>query len=225
MAIINSFEVTVLTPCRGSASSESVSSKRGWAVVDEHKKTHVKPHLRDRADFRQRYIAAPPPTDQVLGEFAIDFKAHCGFTFADNDGTEFLVFRTFLDGEKIGSGHVKRQRWERSGTYRVRKKSRRYWLAEHSRWVEQKWHFDHGLHGTLKIEVWRQRRRRIPSHGSWDHPANLPVAHNEFGEYIDLTHPSVELNPKLPQVRHTEKIDPHPLATFVFEYRSEGEYV
>lgn len=222
MAILNNFEVTILVPDRA---DHETGSRCNWTLVSEYNTLNPSLVATSTSSYCQKYIGIAPKVDPFLGhqlpcEFAVDFKIHCGFTFVDNDETEFLVFRTFLDDNKIGSGFVKRERWQRSGSYRVRKKGRRFWVPEEFRWIEQKWHFDQGLHGTIRVEVWRERVKP-PCSGSWNHPG-LPAGANEFGDFIDLTDDSINVYPKLPRVRHTSKIDEQPIAIFSFEYRSEG---
>lgn len=219
MAILSNFEVTVLTP-KQHVVNGILTTK--WEPINEHKAPSIEVSQRDRNDLCQRYIgvasSAESPPNKSYSEFAIDFKVHCGFTLEDTEAvqTEFLVFRVYLDGEKIGSAHVKRARWERSGTYRVRKKSRRFWAEEAGSWIESMWAFEEGSHGTLKVEVWRQRER-LASSGSWDHPDWFSDARWTFmSDFCGET-------AKEPTVRHTEKIGTAPLATFVFEYRSYGK--
>ncbi|KAK5096766.1 hypothetical protein LTS08_007256 [Lithohypha guttulata] len=223
MAIIDAYEVNVLTLTDITKKKYREATRTRWEALPEYEIPGPRPK-QTKADCCQRYISAQSTIDpsfghDILTEFAVDFKVRCGFTFADNDGTEFLVFRTYLDDNKIGSAFVKRERWERSGTYRVRKRSRRYWLAVQQKWIEQNWTFDSGLHGTLRIEVWRERTR-APAIGSWNNP-DLPTDNNEFGDFIDLADETISLKTKGARVRHASRIDPRPMATFEFEYRSQ----
>ena len=224
MAILGNFEVIFLRPTQPFYLPSGTLQSSSWEVVAEHNAPDEK-YNRPDSVYCQRYIPAYPAPDSTLevprvSQFGFDFKCNCGFEFADGDETEFLVFRVYHDDHKIGSGFLRRSTWERPGTYRVRKTARRFWLEDKQRWVESKWHFDEGLHGTIKVELWRERQKP-PSSGTWNHP-DLPVEANEFGEYIDLTKDYINLNPRKPRVRHTSKIDPFPMATFVFEYRPEN---
>lgn len=225
MAILNNFEVTILSPQYRISNPLDGTSTTIWQPINEHDPLHLKDTDQTLSSSSQKYIGITPTNslDQDHHyEFAIDFKAHCGFNFIDGDAAEYIVFRTYLDDVKIGSAFVKRERWERSGTYRVRKKGRRYWVDELQSWVQKPWEFDSGLHGTLKIEVWRECSRPASS-GSWDHPdffgegniydSGNAIALNEFDGGL----------PKMPRVRHTKKVDLWPMATFVYDYRSEGE--
>jgi len=224
MTILNSFEVTVLLPQHGISNSTCDTSTTTWQPITEHEPLYSTTSDQDPSVSATKYIGIKPANDSIEEhhyEFAIDFKVHCGFNFIDGDDAEYIVFRTYLDDVKIGSAFVKRARWERSGTYRVRKKGRRYWVDELQSWVQKPWEFESGLHGTLRIEVWRERGRPESS-GSWDHP-------DFFGEgNIYDSGNAIALNdfdgglPKLPRVRHTRKVDLWPMATFVYEYRSEG---
>ncbi|KAJ9658158.1 hypothetical protein H2198_003863 [Neophaeococcomyces mojaviensis] len=188
----------------------------------------------DIDDLEWPESAVESETERAV-EFAIDYKVHCGFTFNDSDEADLIVFRTYLDGERIGSGFVKRDRWERRGTYRVRKKGKRVWIddpfAAVGEWVQQKWTFAPGHHGTLKIEAWRETHRaQHVRQGMFQTPSNtgwMPLAaqYPDTG-VIDLTGMSDDLSAiesvtVSPRVKKTRKIDLWPMATFVFEYRSE----
>ena len=218
MAILANFEVTILAPKHNVTNGMLMTT---WEPISEHDPPYLDDAQKGRQDFCQKYVGVVSSTDtctlEPSYEFAIDFKVYCGFTFTtcEDADTEFIVFRAYLDGEKIGTAHVKRKRWERSGTYRVRKKSRRFWVEEAGSWIESKWGFDPGLHGTLKIEVWKQGERAASS-GSWDHPDWSSDANWAFVSDFDGG------MPKPPRVRHTTKVGMAPMATFVYEYRSHG---
>jgi len=219
MVTQSNFEVTILSLQRHNSDGMSTTT---WQPIIEHNPPYSNPTRQDQSV--QKYIGIATTTyleRQHHYEFAIDFKVHCGFTFIDGDDTEYLVFRTYLDDLKIGSAFVKRERWERSGTYRVRKKGRRFWVDELQAWVQKPWEFDSGLHGTLKVEVWRETDRPASS-GSWDHPDFFSEGNiYDSGNAVVLSEFDQGL-PKLPRVRHTRKVDMWPMATFVYEYRSEG---
>lgn len=218
MVIQSNFEVTISSLQRHNSDGMSTTT---WQPIVEHNPPYSNPTGQDQSV--QKYIGIATTTDlerQHHYEFAIDFKVHCGFTFIDGDDTEYLVFRTYLDDIKIGSAFVKRERWERSGTYRVRKKGRRFWVDELQGWVHKPWAFDSGLHGMLKVEVWRETDRPASS-GSWDHPDFFSEGNiYDSGNAVVLSEVDGGL-PKLPRVRHTRKVDMWPMATFVYEYRSE----
>lgn len=222
MAILDAFEVTILTP---DDFDRNVNPTRArWEVVEEYSNPHLdKSQSNDRCT---RHIAAWTTVDPLLGhyvptQFAVDFKITGGFQFADSDETEFLVFRVYHDDRKIGSGHIKCEQWERPGTFRVRKKGRRFWLEPEQKWIEEKWIFDEGLHGTIRVEIWRHKTD-FAKPGTWNNP-DLPTETNQFGTFIDLTNDALNLDPGRTRVRFAKRIDPNPLATFVFEYRSKGK--
>lgn len=224
MVTQSNFEVTILSPQQRNSGGISTTT---WQPIIEHDPPYSNPTDQDPSSALQKYIGIAAVIDleqQHHYEFAIDFKVHCGFTFIDGDDVEYIVFRTYLDNIKIGSAFIKRERWERSGTYRVRKKGRRYWVDELQGWVQKPWEFDSGLHGTLKIEVWRERGRPASS-GSWDHPGFFGEGNiYDSGNAVMLSEFDGGL-PKLPRVRHTRKVDMWPMATFVYEYRSEGGFM
>lgn len=225
MAIVDNFGITILTDDPALSASRTTSESR-WTKLQEYQPPGSDVHDSSYSTCR-RYIGVPPVryldgTDHFSHEFVIDYKVKCGFVFPDQQdtGTDHIVFRTYLDDEKIGSAAVKRQRWERSGTYRVRKQGKRYRVENEQRWIRQKWLFDPGLHGTIRVEVWRER--------------NKPTVMHDWG-LIDLTRDDDFVIPqadvweishepcvKQPRVKHTEKVDLLPIATFEFEYRSTG---
>lgn len=223
MAILGNFEVTVLS-IHPSKQNQDGSLEFGWSQVQEHQPPGSESRESSSHSCR-RYIGVPAAQTLSLGdrlstEFAIDYKVRCGFTFADQQemGAEYIVFRTYLDGERIGSASVKRERWERSGTYRIRKQGKRYRLENEHRWIRQRWVLDPGLHGTIKVEVWRESAK-IDIWGCVDFtPSVDPVV-----GYEDLTNTSYEMNAKRPRIKNLEKLDLFPIATFEFEYRSHGQ--
>lgn len=226
MAILDNFEVDILT-INQSRPGPGNALETTWAQVREHEPPGVDT-LKSSFNTCRKYIGIPPirmldANDRVNTEFVIDYKVKCGFSFADqNDtGVEYIVFRTYLDGEKIGSASVKRSRWERSGTYRIRKQGKRYRVENDHRWIRQRWMFDPGLHGTIKVEVWRERTK-IPVVSDWDF-IDLTMDDNLVVGQEDLPTIVYEPNAKRPRVRHLVKLDLLPIATFEFEYRSEGE--
>ncbi|KAK5075630.1 hypothetical protein LTR70_009078 [Exophiala xenobiotica] len=224
MVTQSNFEVTVLSPQQSNWGGISTTI---WQPIIEYDPPYSNPTDQDPSVVSQKYIGIAAVIDleqQHHYEFAVDFKVHCGFTFIDGDEAEYIVFRTYLDNIKIGSAFIKRERWERSGTYRVRKKGRRYWVDELQGWVQKPWEFDSGLHGTLKIEVWRESGRPASS-GSWDHPDFFGEGNiYDSGNAVTLSEFDGGL-PKLPRVRHTKKVDMWPMATFLYEYRSEGAFM
>ncbi len=227
MVILGNFEVTILLPRHETSDVMAGASTTTWQPITEHDPPYLTTADQGPSTSSQKYIGITPTINleqQHHYEFAIDFKVHCGFTFLDGDDVEYLVFRTYLDNIKIGSAFVKRERWERSGTYRVRKKGRRYWVDELQSWVQKPWELESGLHGTLKIEVWRERSGRASS-GSWDHPDFFGEGNiYDSGNAITLNDFNGGL-PKMPRVRHTRKVDLWPMATFVYEYRSHGRFM
>ena len=217
MVIHSNFEATILSR------HPSVSTTT-WQPMIERDPPYLEPDEQDQPPTIRKYIGIRPVID-VDGEhhyeFAIDYKIHCGFNFLDGDDAQYIVFRTYLDNVKIGSAFVKRERWEKSGTYRVRKNGRRYWMDELQSWVQKPWEFQSGLHGTLRIEVWREGDRPASS-GSWDHPDFFGEGNiYDSGNALVLSEFDGGL-PKLPRVRHTKKVDMWPMMTFLYEYRSEG---
>lgn len=226
MAIIGNFEVTISSPKYSTLPNGHI--RTDWVPIPEFDPPGSKSPTLDSTDCHKYIGISSPeePTSEELPEaengpgpaFAIDFKTHCGFNFVDTDEAEYIVFRTYLDDNKIGSAFIRRERWERAGTYRVRKTGRRFWVCEMQSWVHRNWTFDRGLHGTIKIELWRQCNRQ-PAPGSWNFPY-LDGDGIDNANYIDLNSPI--LNTKPTRIRHTAKVDGWPLATFVFEYRSEG---
>lgn len=226
MAILDNFEVDILTISR-SRPGPGNTLETTWARVKEHEPPGGDTQ---KSSFNtcRKYIGIPPirmldANDRVNTEFIIDYKVKCGFTFADQNDTEveYLVFRTYLDDEKIGSASVKQSRWERSGTYRIRKQGRRYRVENDHRWIRQRWIFDPGLHGTIKVEVWRERTK-IPVVNGWGF-IDLTKDDDLVVGQEDLPTIAYEPNAKRPRVKHLVKLDLLPIATFEFEYRSEGE--
>lgn len=229
MAILDNFEVTVLSLDRSYPYQKRPSTDPRWVEVEEYNPPGSETQ-QPAYNTCRRYIGVPPlqnldSAERVSTEFVIDYKVRCGFTFPDqrDTGVEYIVFRTYLDDEKIGAASVNRKRWERSGTYRQRKQGRRYKVEYEDRWIRQRWMFDPGLHGTIKIEVWRERTK-------------IPVMQpNEWG-LIDLTGDDElvvrqwelseiahETGVKRPRVKNMVKVDLVPLATFEFEYRSSSK--
>lgn len=228
MAILDNFEVTVLTLDRLTSERKTTTTGPRWAEVEEYNPPGSDTQQPSFNTCR-RYIGVHPSwkldtADRVSTEFVIDYKVRCGFEFPDQHDTavEYIVFRTYLDKEKIGAASVNRKRWERSGTYRQRKQGKRYKVEHEHRWIRQKWMFDPGLHGTIKVEVWRERTR-LPPLGEWGlidltGDDDLVVGRRDL---ISIAH---EPNAKRPRVRNMVKVDLLPLATFEFEYRSAGKY-
>lgn len=226
MAILDNFGVTVLT-LDGSTSDEPItSSEPRWVGVEEYEAPGSE-NQQPAFNTCRRYIAVPAIEENVSRsrsstEFAIDYKIRCGFVFPDQRDTdsEYIVFRTYLDDEKIGGASVHRRRWEKSGTYRQRKYGRRHRVENEHRWIRQRWMFDPGLHGTIKVEVWRERKRIPAAHGlgfvDLTGDDDLVIAQSDLQSIVH------EPYAKRPRVRSMVKVDLIPLATFEFEYRSSG---
>lgn len=222
MVRIGKFEVNVLTCVEGRV------RHRDWSPAKEYKSPNCDTY--EQGYYASKYIVAPQATDSegntVPTAFAVQFKLHGPLSEDFMDGAELIVFRIYHDDKKIGSSHIKRKDWERSLTYTVRKSSRRFWLQDEGGWVSLNWHLDEGLHGQLRIEVWRQ----IESHsysGSWDAGLDIPSTSHEGADYIDYFDPAVGVPSKETRVRFTKRLngDPcaQPDAKFVFEYRTEGK--
>lgn len=224
MAILDAYEVTILTPSDDTGDGSKTAGKQSWKPVDEY--VGAKGKGSSTTDSCTRHIAAYTTVDQLFGhsvpqQFAIDFKVTGGFQFADAGDTEMLVFRVYHDDSRIGSGHIKREKWERPGSFRVRKRGRRIWLETEQWWVMENWSFDEGLHGTIKVEVWRERYGLAKSKAR---QPNLPIGMDDLDPAFYLSSNALDFNPSRTRVRYTEKIDDKPLATFLFEYRSQGLY-
>lgn len=226
MAILDNFEVTILTVSQPRPNLGN-NLETTWAGVKEYEPPGADVQ-KSCFNTCRKYIGVPPlrtldSTDRVSTEFVIDYKIKCGFSFADqNDtGVEYIVFRTYLDDDKIGSASVKRSRWERSGTYRIRKQGKRYRVENDQSWIRQRWMFDPGLHGTIKVEVWRERTK-IPIINDWGF-IDLTREDDLVVGQEDLSAIAYEANAKRPRVKHLVKLDLLPIATFEFEYRSEGQ--
>lgn len=226
MAILDNFEVTILTLGWSSPNSRT-TCERVWKGIVEHSPPGSEIQKSSYNTCR-RYIGVPPlqnleQVDRVSTEFVIDYKVRCGFVFPDqhDTGVEYIVFRTYLDDEKIGSAKVDRKRWEQSGTYRVRKQGKRYRVENEQRWIRQRWMFDPGLHGTIKVEIWRERTK-IPAIDIWGF-IDLTGDDDVVVGQQDLSTIAYESNAKRPRIKHTTKLDLLPIATFEFEYRSTGK--
>lgn len=220
MVRIGKFEVSVLT------SIDSQVRNSEWVPAQEHTAQNVDTY--QQGNYSVRYIAAPSAADsegnRVPTAFAIHFKLHGPLSQSFMRGADIIVFRVFHDNKRIGSSHVKRKDWERGVTYSVRKSSRRYWLEDEGRWLRMKWHFDEGLHGTLKIQVWRQIESQ-PHSGAWDAALDLPTKSYGDEEYIDYHNPVIGTVSSNTRVRFTQRAPDSdiPEAEFVFEYRPEGK--
>lgn len=222
MAIIDAYEVTILTS-DNIAANDAQKTKISWKPVAEYVAMEEEQSM--TPNKCTRHITAYSIVDPLFGhlvpqQFAIDLRITGGFAFADDDSTELLVFRIYHDGRKIGSGYVPREKWERPGTFRVRKKGRRFWLEAQQWWVMERWSFDDGLHGTIKVVVWRERYDYAQA-GTWNNP-ELPDGMEDIELSFYLNSNALDFNPGPTRVRHARKIDAKPLATFLFEYRSQG---
>ena len=222
MAILGKFEVNILLPVTqpGRVSHKEPEWEKAQEYIALDSGTYEEGDV-----YSKKYIAVPVENDEYSSltdtYFAIDFKTSGPIVRPEAQRNDYIVFRVYHDDKKIGSAHVKREMWKRRLTYRVRKKGRRHWVEGRNQWVEQRWCFDQGSHGSLRIEVWWERDG-VACDGAWNKPYTLPTKWNEFSEYVNLEDPTINTRPLIPRVRHARKVDDIPIAEFVFEYRSEG---
>lgn len=211
------FEVNILT------ATDSQSDKPSWIVASEYDGHDV--HTYVQGSYSKKYIPVPKSRDQdgftIPTAFAVQFRLHGPLSPTSMQGADYIVFRILHDDKKIGSGCIKRRDWERGYRYSVRKSYRRHWMEDDGCWVRLNWHLEEGLHGQLRVEVWRQQDSQYRT-GSWDEPLDMPTLTNGNEEYTDYSHPAVRLDFSEPTVRFTKRVDDLPIANFVFEYRTEG---
>ena len=211
MAILGDFEVTI--------------------VVNGQPLNELDAEYPSRSDRCCKFISA------TNVDFAIDYKVKCGFQF--DDEADFIVFRTKFDGAKYGTAHVPRARFQKPGSYRVRKSGRR-------RYDNGGWHFidyafftadfnkrhdreepDMFVPRRLDIEVWREREWTAVDQPLSNGTRRRGSSGSDYS-VIDLTNPLStwgQHTTKPPKVRHTRAIDAKPLVVFTFENRSPGEQI
>lgn len=221
MAILGYFEVQILQPTYDK--DHLGQNQTTWTPMQEYDPPGSSYRQTPGSDLETQAYIGIPDIHRLLYDpgwpgplFAIDFRTKCGFKF-DSSNAKYLVYRVYLDDVKIGSSFVKRDRWERSGSYRVRKTGRRFYSIETDTWTRRPWAIDSGIHGTIRVEVWRQTDKAADI-GSCYYPEMEDPSLGAL--FVDLTGEDEGVNTR---VRHTAKVDACPLATFNFEYRSEGK--